>query len=121
MEEEKFKIFKEVLAEIAQSQFKACNGFINELDKCDNAIRIEELMFKYADEIAEKLNAYSDDVNDLEIQISQLEDDCDSYFRELQEIKRPLGDTLYDEMKFETFLKHAHKFTPWELEEILSK
>ena len=121
MEEEKFEIFKEVFAEIAQSQFKACNNFINELDKCDNVINFEQLMFKYGDEIAEKLDSYSDDITDLEVQVSQLEDECDRLFRELQEVKEPFGDTLHDEMKFETFLKHAHKFTPWELEEILSK
>ena len=121
MEAEKFEIFKEVFAEIAQSQFKACNSFINELDKCDNVIRIEQLMFKYGDEIAEKLDAYSDDITDLEVQVSNLEDECENLVRELQEAKEPLGDTLHDEMKFELFLKYAHKFTPWELEEILSK
>jgi len=121
MDAEKFEIFKEVFAEIAQNQFKACNSFINELDKCDNAIKIEQLMFKYGDEIAEKLDSYSDDVNQLEIEVSQLEDECENLVRELQEVKEPLGDTLYDEMKFQTFLKYSHKFTPWELEEILSK
>ncbi len=53
--------------------------------------------------------------------MSNLEDEIDELTYKLEEAKEPLGDTLYDEMKFELFLKYAHKFTPWELEEILSK
>ena len=121
MESEKFEIFKEVFAEIAQSQFKACNGFINELDKCENVVRFEQLMFKYGDEIAEKLDSYSDDVNELERKVDDLEGEISNLEEELEEIKEPFGDTLHDEIKFELFLKYSHKYTPWELEEILSK
>ena len=121
MEDKNFEVFKEVFGEIAKNEFRACKTFMDNLDSCEDSSDVIQLIYRHADDIAEKLDYYSDDITDLEVQVSNLEDECENLVRELQEAKEPLGDTLHDEMKFELFLKYAHKFTPWELEEILSK
>ena len=121
MSENKFEIFKEVFGEIAKNDFRACESFMKNLNDCKDNNDIVQLMYRYSDDIAEKLDAYSDDVNELERKVEDLEDEISDLEAELEEVKEPLGDTLHDEMKFELFLKHSHKFTPWELEEILSK
>lgn len=121
MEDKKFKVFKEIFSEIAKNEFNACKTFIDNLDSCKDTSDVIQLIYRHADDIGERLDFYSDDITDLEVQVSVLEDEIDELTYKLEEAKEPLGDTLYDEMKFELFLKYAHKFTPWELEEILSK
>jgi len=128
MEDNKFEIFKEVFGEIAKSHFNACESFMNNLKECEDNSDIAQLMYRYSDDIAEKLDAYSDDVNELERKIDELErkiDDLEDELSDLEaqllEAKEPFGETLHDDMKLTLFLQHVHKFTPWELEEILTK
>lgn len=121
MEDKKFEVFKEVFAEIAKNEFRACNSFMQNLDSCEDTSDVIQLIYRHADDIGERLDFYSDDVTDLEVQVSVLEDEIEELTYKLEEAKEPLGDTLHDDMKFELFLKYSHKYTPWELEEILSK
>jgi hypothetical protein len=115
--EQHFIQFKEQFLLLAQEQFQACKGFMEEVHNANSLIDFKQVLYNYADDIFEKLGGEYD-TDEYENTIYYLECDIDRLETQLDNLK--FGDeTIHDDMKFEVFREYASKYTPWELEELL--
>ena len=117
MNEEKFEEFKLALLEIAEDELNSCGKFRIEIEKCNNTTMIVDVMRYFVDEIFDKLGGEYD-FYEHENTISILENEIDILNEKLEEIEY-ITDTVYDEMKFNTFKELSSKYTPWEFEQLL--
>jgi hypothetical protein len=115
--EQDFIEFKEQLVLLAQEQFNACNTFVNQVQEADSPSRLKEVFIYMADEIFSKLGGETD-TDDLERHIESLQDEVCELEDKIQE-HDDLFPTVYDEMKYQTFLELHSKYTPWEFEQLL--
>ena len=117
MNEEKFEEFKLALLEIAEDELNSCGRFRIEIEKCNNTTMIIDVMRYFVDEIFDKLGGEYD-FDEHENTIYILENEIDILTEKLEKIEY-ITDTVYDEMKFNTFKELSSKYTPWEFEQLL--
>jgi hypothetical protein len=117
MNEEKFEEFKLALLEIAENELNACSNFRIEIEKCNNTTMIVDVMRYFVDEIFDELGG-EHDFDEYENTVYLLENEIDTLYEKIEELEY-ITDTVYDEMKFNTFKELSSKYTPWEFEQLL--
>jgi hypothetical protein len=115
--EEHFIEFKEHFILLAEEEFYACNHFIEHVIRADSPSKLKYVLIHFADEIYDKLHG-EHDTSELESEINNLECMVEELESKMYDHEK-LFPTVYDEMKFKTFVELHSKYTPWELEQLL--
>lgn len=124
MEKEKIQPDYDLLRE----QFKlvakdagACQGFMQSLEKIKDKATFNTFFRNKIEMIADHFGMEGADTDDLEEQISDLEDEVSSLQSELDELKEKHGTitTYWDELKVRHFNENKDKYNEWDLQTLL--
>jgi len=118
MEEQKFEIFKEVFIGFFNEKLGPSTRMLKSLENIKDYDTLELFFENYIDSINgmvgnhldDEIDSLNEEIHDLNRVIYNLEDELENY--------KPFN-TYHGEMNYENFLKHQHKFDPWEFKELL--
>ena len=120
-----FESFKTMLSVFIKEHYSPCKDFYNSLGDCDDADDIKRVFRMNNDDVFEKLGGSiddnSDEIDELERDVSRLENKNSDLEDEVSEAKCEFGTSLDDDFKREIILKYIKKYTSWELEALFEK
>jgi predicted nucleic acid-binding Zn-ribbon protein len=118
-----YAILREQLT-LLSKEFKACDPFLANIEKITEKRAFFRFLSRSIGTILEHLDIDapdSNEVSDLEDKIEDLERDISDLEDEIEDLKDKYGkqDSLSEEYKIKFFLEYKHRYTEWELEELL--
>lgn len=122
MEQQDFDKFKELLVEYVETVELGCDTFVEKIKLCVVPKQLSQLCHDRIYSIAEHFN-HEPDWDDCpqckkrDKRIDRLEGEIE----ELEDRLEPIGDTVQDELKMETFVKHAYLYNDQEIEYLLTR
>ena len=121
------KDFTKKLAEFFKKELGATDEFCKEIEECKDFSEIHDCFEESTtlkklmgvDDLQYDIEELQEEVDDLETSVRNLESEVSDLEDELGNIQFTPA-TYWDEEKFEIFVKNHEKFTPTQLEEILT-
>lgn len=112
-----FEDFKKQLASFLKDNFRACDSFVEQIEKAKDVVEIRSIVRRHRDEIAENIGAFEDELDRLE----ELEDEVKGLRRDVAHFtnKPPVKMSLEDEYKIEAFQKYKNEYKLEDFEWIL--
>jgi len=128
LEKAQINLIKITIYNFIKKEFGACDTFYTGLMECKTTNEIKRLLIKYRNDIFETLGGEdkTDEVKDLESQVSSLEWEVDGLEGQLEELQEEINGvnskfhgSLFGEYKWDVFQQFYGLYNPWELEELL--
>ncbi len=107
---------KELFVALSKGLFRACDGFCDEILKCQTFGDLKRILCVYNESVFEKLGGDLDDDDD--DRINELESDVENLEKEISMYQKILGNTMIDSWKMEIYVENKDKFTPLQLQQI---
>lgn len=128
LEKAQINLIKTTLYNFIKKEFGACDNFFTALMECKTTYEIKQLFYRYREDVFEALGGVdkSDEIEDLESEVSNLKWEVDGLEGQLEELKEEITGvnskfhgSLFGEYKWEMFQEFYGNYSPWELEELL--
>ena len=112
--------FKKEFIDFLKQGLGSCDSFIMNVEKCETFNDLRKMLRSNSDTVVLHLG-YDCDVDDLEDENERLGRKVENLEIEISKLEDKIipSDSIWDEEKLQSFIDYRDKYTPWEFEALL--